>query len=77
MLREYLEIGGEMEKFWMVWREGGQGPTMKHGTLKSAMEEAERLARQFPEKNFVVLESLKFCYVTTPVVWKPTDEIPF
>ena len=66
-----------MEKFWMVWRENGNAPVAMHPSLKSAEEEAARLARLNPGKNFVVLESVKFCTIDDPVHWYPTEEIPF
>lgn len=38
-----------------VWRKNGGSPTVPHMTLKSAMDEAERLARGCPEQEFLVL----------------------
>jgi len=66
-----------MEKFWMVWKENGNGPTRQHESLKSAEEEAERLSKLEPGKNFVVLESVKFCTIDSPIHWYDTDAIPF
>lgn len=43
--------------FWMVL--GGGTPTYRHDNQTSAEKEAERLARQNPGTEFIVLESLK------------------
>ena len=43
-------------KFWMVL--GSGEPTMRHPSKKSAQNEAERLAKLAPGREFVVLESL-------------------
>jgi hypothetical protein len=66
-----------MEKFWMVWRENGGGPTRQYPAEKSAEIEAERLARENPGANFVVLESVKFCTIDNPIHWYDTSVIPF
>jgi len=66
-----------MEKFWMVWCENGGTPTAQHQSLRSAETEAARLARIAPGKNFVVLESVKFCTIDDPIHWYDTDEVPF
>lgn len=49
-----------MYKFWMVIKASGagSGSTQKrHGTENSARDEAERLARQYPGEEFVILEA--------------------
>ncbi|AWD90644.1 hypothetical protein [Pseudomonas phage Nerthus] len=38
-----------------VWRKNGGVPTKTHDTLTSAMDEAERLARGYPDQEFLVL----------------------
>lgn len=43
-------------RFWMVL--GSGTPTVRHPSKQSAKNEAERLARQNPGEEFVVLESL-------------------
>jgi hypothetical protein len=48
-----------MEKFWMIWRVDGQGPTKKNGSLKEAKAEAERLAISLPGRKFAVIEPEK------------------
>jgi len=48
-----------MKKFWMVWREGNQAPSVKHETRKKAQEEAERLSSVCGScERFYVLEAL-------------------
>jgi len=54
--------------FWMVWRKDGGVPTM---------DEAERLARMNPGKEFVVLEAIKVCYVNDPVQWHQLEDTHF
>jgi hypothetical protein len=67
-----------MEKFWMVWRVGGQGPTKKHGSLEEAKAEAERLAISFPGRQFMILEAITYCEIKNPVLWKEViDPLPF
>jgi hypothetical protein len=63
--------------FWMVWRKDGGVPTCQHTSLKSAMDEAERLARMNPGKEFVVLEAIKVCYVNDPVQWHQLEDTHF
>ena len=46
-----------LDAFYVVWREDGPGPAVKHSTLTKAQREAERLARANPGSRFVVLES--------------------
>lgn len=44
--------------FWLVWNPNGSNPTFKHRTKESAVNEAERLAREHRGQTFVVLESV-------------------
>lgn len=48
------------QKFWMVWnsRKENSIPTKRHGSLKSATDEAERLAAAHPGDKLYVLESM-------------------
>lgn len=57
------------DKFWFVWAPTGRAPTHKHSTRRSAVNEAERLARMNPDTEFVVLESLATVQVRT-VQWE-------
>jgi hypothetical protein len=55
-------------KFWMVWRDGGHAPQVKHESEEGARAEAERLARLNPSGSFVVLEALAaYQLAPTPV----------
>lgn len=62
--------------FFMVWREYGGAPTVKHARYEDAKREAERLAHQHPGHKFVVLCSVAHCQHTA-VVWTEHDQIPF
>lgn len=44
-------------RFWLVWREFSPDTRYKHQTKKSALEEAERLARLHPDQVFFVLKA--------------------
>jgi hypothetical protein len=46
------------KRFWMVWCLQGRAPTTKHLSQEKARQEAERLARANPGREFVVLQSL-------------------
>ena len=68
-----------MREFWMVWRNNGASPTYQHGSKVSAIKEAERLAREFPNDTFVVLQAISRCK-HNDVTWdhvNSDDEIPF
>jgi hypothetical protein len=41
--------------FYLVWREDGPAPTVKHKTITAAENEAERLAKAMPGATFYVL----------------------
>lgn len=47
----------KIEKFWMVYGLHQRAPTARHKTANSALAEARRLARSYPEVEFFVLES--------------------
>ena len=57
-------------KFWMVL--GYSMPVYRHESRKSAITEAERLARQYPGTEFTVLESLA-SVVKSDITWKSHD----
>ncbi|GAB2552777.1 hypothetical protein GCM10027189_38980 [Rufibacter soli] len=40
--------------FYMVYLEGGQGPTYQHPNRESATKEAKRLAKQIGRKAYVL-----------------------
>ncbi|AWD90735.1 hypothetical protein [Pseudomonas phage Alpheus] len=51
--QQHLDIC-DLGEFY-VWRKNGGIPTKTHSTLASAMDEAERLARGYPDQEFLVL----------------------
>ena len=58
-------------KFWFVWNPSGRIPRYQHWAKDAAVREAERLARQNPDDEFVVLESVASVRVPeTPVTWR-------
>lgn len=44
--------------FWFVWNPAGHAPTYKHFNEGEAIREAERLAKQNPGQDFIVLQSV-------------------
>lgn len=70
---------GRSGPFWVVWRPGGGGPTMRHPSEESAVKEAERLARKFPGEDLFVLASVcsrRVCDMVR-IDLRPDDGIPF
>ncbi len=55
-------------KCWFVWKHGGCAFNGHHATLESAVKEASRLARLYPDNRFIILESVKCVYVQAPPV---------
>ena len=55
--------------FWMVYVEGQQGPTKRHPTRISAIEEAERLCRQTCRRVFVLRADEYASLAEAPVDW--------
>lgn len=67
-----------MNRFWLVWRDGGSAPTFKHYERDGARREAERLARANPGVVFHVMAADAYV-VKSDVHWSEgyVDEIPF
>lgn len=49
----------EQDTFYMVWSPQGGYPTHKHGSQAGAINEAERLARNNPGREFYILQALE------------------
>jgi hypothetical protein len=64
-ITEMMEEKKRMEKFWMVLGDGR--PTFRHTYENSANQEAERLARANPGREFIVLEAKRIFKVENPV----------
>ena len=64
------------EPFWMIFREYGGSPTVKHPTESQARAEAMRLARINPGEKFYVLQSIAEC-CKVDVKWTDHRQIPF
>ena len=62
-------------RFWMVFVEGKNMPTVRHPSEGSAQREAERLAREFPDYDVFVLFAGSFVRQAAPeppVKWQNT-----
>ena len=44
------------DSFYLVWREDGKAPMVKHGTYSDAYQESLRLAKLHPEASFFILK---------------------
>ena len=53
-------------KFWMVFVEGKAAPKIKHTSLKSATEEAFKLAK-LEKEDVHILEAIKLVYTPEPI----------
>ena len=47
------------DPFFVVWREGGGAPTVRHDDYARAAREAKRLARANPGQRFTVLVAVR------------------
>lgn len=56
------------DKFWMVFRDGGQCPTKRHATEEGACQEAERLALKHLATFYVLESTWDFRLESRPVV---------
>lgn len=67
------------EPFWFVWRIGGLPPKFKHLSFNSADIEAQRLAREHPGSEFVVLESVRSHQTQAVIItdMRPERGLPF
>lgn len=71
----------ETERFWLVWSPEGGSPTYRHAVRSSAVNEAERLARKAPGRQFFVLEATDLRVVNDmqriALLHPRNDEAPF
>lgn len=58
-------MNDENDVFWMVWCPHGHSPTVRHATRTKAANEAKRLARENPDREFYVLEAQERFQVET------------
>ena len=65
-----------MNQFWMVWREESTAMHYRHGSEKSATEEAKRLAQLYPNQQFFVVKAIAYAEAV-PVNYQILHEIPF
>lgn len=65
--------------FWMVYGAGQRAPTARHKTAESAIFEARRLARQVPDTEFFVLQTVAHVVKRDVEVtlMDAVDELPF
>lgn len=64
------------KKFYMVWCEIGNPPTVKHETHDKACREAERLATFNPGRTFHVLECVT-SVKKSDLIWTGEMPVPF
>ena len=66
------------EKFWIVWSPtGATPPKYRHSTRGAAVSEAERLAREKPGQEFIVMGAESARKVDNMVRVDYSSEIPF
>lgn len=67
--------------FWIVWSPTGiRPPKRRHASYRIAVTEAERLARENPGSEFIVLEAMaarQVCTMVETVFDGNANEIPF
>lgn len=67
-----------MEQFFMVWNPERNAPTFRHPTRWSAVNEAERLARENQGQSFYVLAATDLrCVDNMQRVDLTTPDLPF
>lgn len=80
-LVEHIQERFPKPVYFVVWCPAGGPPSVRHDTQDQATKEAERLARESPGREFVVLGALTQSQAAVPpVVTKPAErfeDIPF
>lgn len=60
------ENADKSERFWLVYKHGGNIPTRQHASQKEAEQEAVRLAKKHPGETFFVLCNILKCRADVP-----------
>ncbi len=58
----------DMDKFWMVYRDGSNHTSKKHATKEDAIAEAKRLAENNIGSKFYVFQPVAVCEAEKPQV---------
>lgn len=74
----------EVKDFWVVWNPNGRNPSVRHNNFAAAMQEAERLSKQYPGATLFVLKSQAWAQSrlvvdtrhTTPMYTTLPTEVP-
>ena len=70
----------QLEKFYMVFMEGGNNPAYQHETLEKAEKEAKRLAKVHEKKTYVLATIKSFeldMFKVSDVMPEEIDGLPF
>jgi hypothetical protein len=65
-----------MKPYYYVYRWNNSAPRVRHATLKSAQEEAMRLAEQHPSDSFEILKCVGFARTTKAATFWMDGEEP-
>jgi hypothetical protein len=59
-----------MDHFWMVMRDSGSRPKVRHATLQDAQQEASRIAAAYPGSQVWVIECRRVQTIISPSTTK-------
>lgn len=77
------KVADQLEPFFVVWSPQGGPPTRRHPDMMAATNEAMRLAKANPGREFIVLRPVRRIAVPPAVIIQDydmgltDDEIPF